>query len=119
MKLALPIVPMLSDYFLTTSNLSMTEEERSNVAGMRASWKALAQVTFPPKAEEVQFLPQDLDAQWDSPILFPDKAPQQLLAHLPPTVVISAEFDMFITGFLLPLNTLLLSSAISSGIPRD
>jgi len=43
-KLALPIVPMLSDYFLTTSPLSMTEEERSNVAGMRSSWKALAQV---------------------------------------------------------------------------
>ena len=35
---------MLSDYFLTTSPLSMTEEERSNVAGMRSSWKALAQV---------------------------------------------------------------------------
>merc|ERR1712037_842929 len=81
-KLALPIVPMLSDYFLTTSPLSMTEEERSNVAGMRSSWKALA---------------QDLEAQWDSPILFPDKAPQELLANLPPTVVISAEFDMFIT----------------------
>jgi len=81
-KLALPIVPMLSDYFLTTSPLSMTEEERSNMAGMRSSWKALA---------------QDLEAQWDSPILFPDKAPQELLANLPPTVVISAEFDMFIT----------------------
>jgi len=66
-KLALPIVPMLSDYFLTTSPLSMTEEERSNVAGMRSSWKALAQ------------------------------APQELLANLPPTIVISAEFDMFIT----------------------
>ena len=35
---------MLSDYFLTTSPLSMTEEERANLAGMRASWKALAQV---------------------------------------------------------------------------
>merc|ERR1711971_179313 len=81
-KLALPIVPMLSDYFLTTSPKSMTEEERFNVAGMRASWKALA---------------QDLEAQWDSAILFPDKAPQELLANLPPTVVISAEFDMFIT----------------------
>ena len=34
---------MLSDYFLTTSPLSMTEEERFNVAGMRASWKAIAQ----------------------------------------------------------------------------
>ena len=43
-KLALPIVPMLSDYFLTTSSTSMTEEERANVAGMKASWKALAQV---------------------------------------------------------------------------
>ena len=40
----MPIVPMLSDYFLTTSPLSMTEEERANLAGMRASWKALAQV---------------------------------------------------------------------------
>ena len=41
---------------------------------------------------------QDLDADWDSPLLFPDKAPKELLAALPPTVVISAEFDMFITG---------------------
>merc|ERR1712032_598960 len=81
-KLALPIVPMLSDYFLTTSPLSMTEEERFNVAGMRVSWKAIA---------------QDLEAEWDSLILFPDKAPKELLAELPPTVVISAEFDMFIT----------------------
>ena len=38
---------MLSDYFLTTSPLSMTEEERSNMAGMRSSWKALAQVKPP------------------------------------------------------------------------
>merc|ERR1719402_1181647 len=57
-RLAVPIVPMLSDYFLTTSPLSMTEEERANLAGMRASWKALA---------------QDLEADWDSPLLFPDK----------------------------------------------
>ena len=98
---------MLSDYFLTTSPLAMTEEERSNVAGMRASWKALAQVTLLPNADDVQFLQnvkylsQDLEAQWDSPILFPDKATQELLAGLPPTVVISAEFDMFITGSLL------------------
>ena len=41
---------------------------------------------------------QDLDADWDSPLLFPDKASKELLAALPPTVVISAEFDMFITG---------------------
>ena len=41
---------------------------------------------------------QDLDADWDSPLLFPDKASKEMLAALPPTVVISAEFDMFITG---------------------
>merc|ERR1711879_436108 len=57
-------------------------EEQTNLTGMRASWKALA---------------QDLEADWDSPLLFPDKAPKELLAALPPTVVISAEFDMFIT----------------------
>ena len=73
---------MVSDYFLTTSALSMTEEERRNLAGMRASWKALA---------------QDLEGQWDSPLLFPAKAPPALLAALPPTVIFSAEFDMFIT----------------------
>ena len=56
-KLALPIVPMLSDYFLTTSSTSMTEEERANVAGMRASWKALAQVNqwcFSPNNNSLQ-----------------------------------------------------------------
>ena len=117
----MPIVPMLSDYFLTTSPLSMTEEERANLAGMRASWKALAQVmdqlvnvwfsllwrkTFFYGVLQSQCASstsnfQDLDADWDSPLLFPDKASKELLAALPPTVVISAEFDMFITGSVL------------------
>jgi hypothetical protein len=43
-KLAMPIVPMVSDYALTCSPACMTEEERASVPGMRASWKALAQV---------------------------------------------------------------------------
>ena len=117
-KLALPIVPMLSDYFLTTSSTSMTEEERANVAGMRASWKALAQVKpvmlFTQQQlsstsfnEKICLFSQDLETQWDSPLLFPDKAPKTLLADLPPTVVFSAEFDMFITGSLSPQNIFL------------
>ena len=114
-KLALPIVPMLSDYFLTTSSTSMTEEERANIAGMRASWKALAQVKpvmlftlcyyiLTPFNATICLFSQDLETQWDSPLLFPDKAPKTLLADLPPTVVFSAEFDMFITGSLSPQN---------------
>ena len=81
----------------------MTEEERFNVAGMRASWKAIAQEKTNAERSQIppnmfKCLSQDLEAEWDSPILFPDKAPKELLAELPPTVVISAEFDMFITG---------------------
>ena len=102
----------------------MTEEERANLAGMRASWKALAQVvdqlvnvwfsllwrkTFYSTVlfsrsispQSTSYF-QDLDADWDSPLLFPDKASKELLAALPPTVVISAEFDMFITGSVFP-----------------
>jgi acetyl esterase/lipase len=30
-------------------------------------------------------------------LLFPDKSPDSLLEKMPPTVVFSAEFDMFIT----------------------
>ena len=118
---------MLSDYFLTTSPLSMTEEERFNVAGMRASWKAIAQEKTNAERSQIppnmfKCLSQDLEAEWDSPILFPDKAPKELLAELPPTVVISAEFDMFITGSLPPSNTPLIfprSSTTFFGIPRD
>ena len=40
---------------------------------------------------------QDLDQQWSSPLLFPDKSPESLLEKMPPTVIFSAEFDMFIT----------------------
>ena len=42
-KAALPIIPMVSDYFFSDS-LAMTEEERLNVYGMRSAWKAIAQV---------------------------------------------------------------------------
>ena len=40
---------------------------------------------------------QDIESQWSSPLLFPDKSPDSLLAKMPPTIMFSAEFDMFIT----------------------
>lgn len=79
----------------------MTDEERASVHGMRASWKALAQVTYLNNFQTMAFIekisPQDLEAQWDSPLLFPDKASSDQLAALPPTVIFTSEFDMFVT----------------------
>ena len=62
--------------------------------GKRFSTVFFSRSVFPQSTSNLQ----DLDADWDFPLLFPDKAPKELLAALPPTVVISAEFDMFITG---------------------
>jgi len=80
-KAAFPIIPMISDYFFSDP-AAMTTEERFNHEGMKVMWKLIA---------------KDLQADWTDPLLFPSKAPDSLLKEVPPTVIFSAEFDMFIT----------------------
>ena len=44
-----------------------------------------------------EYIAKDLKAQWSDPLLFPAKASDELIQKMPATVIISAEFDIFIT----------------------
>ena len=80
-KLAIPGVPMISDYSFGDLN-EMTKEERENAYLVRRFWKCIA---------------SDLDQQWNDPLLFPSKASDEIIAKMPPTIIWEKEFDMFIT----------------------
>jgi len=81
-KAAIPIIPMISDYGFSDTE-AMTLEERMTVKqGMHLMWKYIA---------------KDLDADWKDPLLFPSKASDELIKKMPPTIIFSAEFDIFIT----------------------
>ena len=44
-----------------------------------------------------RYIARDIKAQWSDPLLFPSKASDELIQKMPPTVIFSAEFDIFIT----------------------
>ena len=80
-RLAMPEIPMCSDY-CSSDIKAMTKEEREVAKSMRKNWKMIA---------------KDWNKQRNDPLLFPDKINQKLLAKVPPTVMITGEFDIFIT----------------------
>ena len=80
-KLAIPAIPMISDYSFGDVN-EMTEEERESAFFMRRCWRLIA---------------NDFDAQKNDPLLFPSKASDEIIAKMPPTIILENEFDMFIT----------------------
>ena len=80
-KLAMPEIPMCSDYCFSEIK-SMTKEEREVAKSMRKNWKMIA---------------DDWEKQRHDPLLFPDKAKDKDLMRMPPTVMITGEFDIFIT----------------------
>jgi len=90
-KLAMPNVPMISDYCFTDP-MVMTKEERADVFGLQRIWGTL--------------IPSCFDEQKDDPLLFPSKANDEILSEMPPTIVWSAEFDMFLTETLRMANRL-------------
>merc|ERR1711892_1114198 len=81
-KAAFPIIPMISDYFFTDPAAMTAEEREIEAQGMRVMWKSIA---------------KDVTTDWADPLLFPGKAPDELIQKMPPTVIFSAEFDMFVT----------------------
>jgi len=81
-KLAIPGIPMVDDYCFSDP-LAMTVEERNAHLGMRKVWKTL--------------IADDFEQQKTNPHLFPGKAKEELLEKFPPTIIMEAEFDMFIT----------------------
>lgn len=82
-KLAIPVIPMLDDYCWGDTN-SMTKEEAGMAFMMQKVWAAIG---------------TDVQAQRASadPLLFPAKAPEDLLTRFPPTVILESEFDFYIT----------------------
>ena len=80
-KLSIPEIPMCSSYCFTDLQ-SMTKEERENSSTMKRIWRLLA---------------NDLTKDMNDPILFPDMAKDKLLMKISPTVIISGEFDIFLT----------------------
>merc|ERR1712055_1162790 len=82
-KLAVPVIPMLDDYCWGDTK-SMTKEEAGMAVMQQKIWKALS---------------TDLEDQRASgdPLLFPAKATEDMLAKFPPSVIVEAEFDFYIT----------------------
>jgi len=79
-KMAMPIIPMCSDICFSDP-ASMPKHEKESAIMMRGFWKMIA---------------QDIDKR-DDPLLFPDKASDEILEKMPPTIVFELEFDMFLT----------------------
>ena len=80
-KVAFPGIPMVDDYCFSDP-AAMTNEERDTAHMMRGVWKCIA---------------TDIEKQKEDPLLFPGKASAEILEKFPATIIIEAEFDMFIT----------------------
>merc|ERR1712183_737508 len=81
-KLAIPIVPMLSNYCFGDT-AGMTAEEVMQSGSQKSIWKAIA-------GPEIESMTND-------PMLFPGHANEEILSKMPPTIVWDAEFDFYIT----------------------
>jgi len=81
-KLAVPIVPMISSYFFTDKE-AMMKDEAGQLDGMRRIWKMISG--------------SEIDSNRSDSLLFPGHATDEELANMPPTIVWEAEFDMFHT----------------------
>ena len=81
-KMAVPIIPMVSDYGFSDTAAMTIEERACANQGMQLCWEYIA---------------QDVKAQWSDPLLFPGKASDELIKKMAPAAIISSEFDIFIT----------------------
>ena len=91
-KLAIPIIPMLSDYcFIDTA--AMTKYEAEQAIGQRKIWRLIG---GPEVGSSVTTSHQFEEMRKDA-LLFPGKADEETLSKMPPTIVWEAEFDMYIT----------------------
>jgi len=82
-KVAIPIIPMVSSYIFGPTQ-GMTQEEAASCSLMRETWKSIAGT-------------EDIETKFDDPLLFPGDCGEDILAKMPPTIVWETEFDMFIT----------------------
>ena len=80
-KLAMPNIPIISDFRFTKWDV-MTMEERKHIFLLQRIWENIA---------------CNVEKHKDDPLLFPSKAPYEVLAKMPMTIMWSAEFDTFLT----------------------
>lgn len=91
-KLAMPDMPMIDDLVFSDPPAT-TKEEREMYCMMRRIWRMMPFYQIYPF-----MIPLERDKQTEESFLFSDKeCDVQLLSKIPPTIVIEAEFDMFIT----------------------
>ena len=96
-KLAVPIIAMLTDLCFS-DKAAMTREEAESPESQQKIWRLLAG----PKVGNTFFLvlvntlPQ-IESMSNDPLLYPGKADEETLSKMPPTIVWEAEFDFFIT----------------------
>merc|ERR1711936_1391284 len=82
-KLAIPTIPMVSDYSFSDP-AAMTNEEREMAIGQRKIWRLIAGPDVDPEKST-------------DPLLYPAKASDEILSKVPPTIVWENEFDLYIT----------------------
>jgi len=81
-KLAVPIIPMLSDYSFT-DKAAMTKQESDHADVQQKIWRLIAG--------------DGIESMRTDPLLYPGKADEETLCRMPPTIVWEGEFDFFIT----------------------
>jgi len=90
-KMAMPDMPMQGE-LVQSDPLSLTKEEREISFMMRKIWRMIPFYQIYP-----YMIPLECDRQKEDSLIFRVKAgDDELLAKIPPTVIIEAEFDMFI-----------------------
>ena len=96
-KLAIPIIPMLSDYCFSDT-AAMTKYEAEQAIGQRKIWRLIGgpdvgnYVSNNLLTTSHQFEEMRKDA-----LLFPGKADEETLSKMPPTIVWEAEFNIYIS----------------------
>ena len=97
-KLAVPVIPMLTDYSFGDT-AAMTKEEAENAVGQQKVWRLIAG----PNVSKIRVLIIkncrfiQMDSLKDDAILYPGKTDETLLTKMPPTIIWEAEFDFYIT----------------------
>ena len=90
-KMAMPDMPMLGD-LVFSDPMSLTKEEREVSFTMRKIWRMIPFYQIYP-----YMIPLEENKQMEDSLIFRVKSgDNQLLAKIPPTVIIEAEFDMFL-----------------------
>ena len=96
-KLAVPIIPMLTDYCFSDT-AAMTKFEREHSPGQQKIWRLIAGpgVRVVVGNSVIDMLDQFEEMSADA-LLYPGKADEETLRKMPPTIIWEDEFDIYIT----------------------